>query len=108
MRLHVDILGPEDFLGTLSRQVLDYINEFAATVITLAGIAFSVLIGEDAGRGLENGFGGEILARDELQLRVLALRLVTNGIVDFGINFGQGLRHPIGHEGEGHSNTEPR
>ncbi len=54
MRLHVGILGAEELLGALARQVLDDIGEFAAAVVALARIAFRVLIGEDAAGGFEH------------------------------------------------------
>ena len=97
MRLHVGVLGAEQLLGAVARQVLDDVGELAAAVIALAGIAFGVLVGEDAAGGFEDRFGSEILAGDQFQLRVLALRLVPDGLVNFGIHFGQRPRHRIVH-----------
>ena len=89
VRLHVGILGVKQLLGAVARQVLDLIHVFAATVIALAGIAFGVLVGEDAAGRFQNRFGGEVLAGDQFQTRVLALGFLANQVVNFGIDFGQ-------------------
>ena len=75
VRLHVGVLGAEELLGAVARQVLHDVGELAAAVVALAGIAFGVLVGEDAAGGFEHRFGGEVLAGDQLELGVLALRL---------------------------------
>ena len=61
MRLHVGVLGPEELLGAIARQVLDHVGEFASAVIALAGIAFCILVGEDGARGFEHGLADEVL-----------------------------------------------
>ena len=92
VRLHVGILGSEQFLGAVARQVLDPVREFAAAVIALARIAFGVFVGEDGAGGFENRFGNEVLAGDQFQARVLALRFMADQVVNFGIGFGQRAR----------------
>ena len=76
VRLHIGVFGAEEFLGALAREVLDDVGEFAAAVVALARIAFGILVGEDADGGFQHGFGGEVLARDQFQLGILALRFV--------------------------------
>jgi hypothetical protein len=93
VRLHVGVLGAEELLGAIPGQVLDDVGELAAAVVALAGIALGVLVGEDAGGGFEHRFGDEVLAGDQLELGVLALHLVLDGLIDLGIDFGQGPRH---------------
>ena len=93
MRLHVGVLGAEQLLGAVAGQVLDDVGEFAAAVIALAGIAFGVLVGEDAAGGFEHRFGGEVLAGDQFELRVLALGFVLDGLVNFGVDFGESAGH---------------
>ena len=51
VRLHVGVLGAEELLGALARQVLDDVGELAAAVVALARIAFGVLVGEHAAGG---------------------------------------------------------
>src|SRR5208283_1497967 len=47
VRLYIGVLGAKELLGTVARQALDHVGEFASAVIALAGIALSVLVGED-------------------------------------------------------------
>jgi hypothetical protein len=44
VRLDVRILRSEKLLSAISRQIFDDVGELAPTVVTLAGIALSVLI----------------------------------------------------------------
>ncbi len=97
MGLHVNVLGAEQFFGPVARQIFNDIDELAAAVIALAGVALGVLVGQDAASGFEHGFGSEIFARDQFQLRALALCLMTDGVVNFGVHFGQRPRHRIVH-----------
>src|SRR5215469_11851119 len=93
MRLYIHILRPEELSGALAGQVLDDIGELAATVVTLAGVAFSVLVGEHAACGFQYGLGGEVLAGDQLELAVLACHFVLDGVIDLGIDLGKGAGH---------------
>ncbi len=95
MRLHVGMLGAEQLLGAVARQVLHDVGELAAAVIALAGIAFGVLVGEHAAGGFEHRFGGEVLAGDQLQTGVLALRFVLDRLVNFGVHLGKRSGHAL-------------
>ena len=46
MRLHVRVIGTEQFLGAVYGQLFGLIDEFAATVVTFAGITLGVFIGQ--------------------------------------------------------------
>src|SRR5687767_10391300 len=89
VRLDVGILGPEQLLSSIAREILHNVHVLAAAVVTPSRIAFGVFIGEDATRRLENGLGGEILAGDEFQARVLTLELIADGIVNLRIGLSQ-------------------
>ena len=97
VRLHVDVLGVEELFGAVAREVFHFIGILAAAVITLAGIAFGVLVGEDAAGGFEHGFRGEILARDQFDLAVLPTRFLKDELVDGGIDFGKRSRNEVLH-----------
>ena len=90
VRLHVGVLGAEELLGAIARQVLHHVGELASAVVALAGIAFGVLVGEDRARGFQHGFADEVFGGDQLQAFVLAAFFVLDGIGYFGINFRQG------------------
>ncbi len=89
MRLHVGVLGAKQFLGAIARQVLDNVGELASAVIALARIALGVFVGEDAASGFHYRFGNEVFARDQLELRVLALGFMLDGPIDIRVHLGQ-------------------
>ena len=78
VRLHVGVLGTEQLLGAIARQVLHHIGELAAAVVALAGISLRILIRKDRSGGLQHGFADEILRGDQLQAFMLAARFVIN------------------------------
>ena len=99
MRLHINILSVEKFLSTIARKVFNDVGILAAAVVALARITFSIFVGEDAAHRFEDGFGNEILARDQFELPMLALGFVAHGIENLGIDFGQRPRHLKVHKG---------
>ena len=90
MRLHVGVLGSEELLGAIARQVLDHVGELASAVIAFAGIAFGILVGEHRAGGFEHGFADEVLGGDQLEPFVLTALFVGDGFGDCGIDFGDG------------------
>ena len=67
VRLHVDVLGPEEGLEPVAGEVLHRVDEFAAAVVAVAGVALGVFVGEHAADRLHDGGAGEVLAGDHLQ-----------------------------------------
>jgi hypothetical protein len=47
MRLHVGVIGAEERGGARNRRALGDVDELAAPVIPLAGVALGVLVGQD-------------------------------------------------------------
>jgi hypothetical protein len=95
--LDVGVLGPEEFTGTCDGGPFDDVCEFASPIVAAARVALGILVGEDGTGGFENGLGDEVLRGDQLEPFVLAVRLLTNGFVDEGIDFLKGARAWIGH-----------
>ena len=60
MRLDIHVVGSEELLGTIARQVLDYIGELASAVVPLAGITLGLLVGEHRSGGLEHRAADEV------------------------------------------------
>ena len=87
--LHVGVLSAKQFLGAIDRRLLHHVSPFAAAVVTLLRIAFSILVGEDRAGGFEHGFADEVFARDQLQAVCLARDFVIDGFRNQGINFGE-------------------
>ena len=95
VRLHVGEPALEERLGPLDRQHLGLVDELAAAVVAVAGIAFRVLVGEHGAGGLQHGARDEVLRRDQLDLVLLALQLAADDAGDLGIALGQGLRGEV-------------
>ena len=45
VRLHVGVFGVKEFTRTVTRQIFHLVHDFAASVVALSRISFSVLIG---------------------------------------------------------------
>src|SRR3546814_5636526 len=54
---------------------------FAAAIITLAGIAFGIFVGEDRALGLQHRRGDDVLRRDQFKLVPLAIELRGDSLV---------------------------
>ena len=89
MRLHIGKTATEQLLGALDRQPLCDIDEFAATVIAAAGIALGVFVGQQRTLHFEHRLRDDVLAGDQLDLRLLALAFAVDRRRDFRIGCGQ-------------------
>ena len=79
VRLHVGVLGAEQLLGAVARQILHHVGKFASAVIAFAGIAFGVLVGEDRAGRFQHRFAHEVFRGNQLQAFVLAALFVFDG-----------------------------
>ena len=91
MRLHIRHVGLEQRLGPVDRELLGHVHEFAAAVITFAGIAFRVFVGEHRTLGLEHARAGMVLGCNELDVVFLAAAFGYHGLPQVGIEFLDGL-----------------
>jgi hypothetical protein len=89
VRLHVRVLGAEQRLGPVARQVLDLVDDLAASVVALARVALRVLVRGRGADRLEHRRPGEVLGRDQLDLPALPLELLAEGLGDLGIDLGE-------------------
>ena len=71
VRLHVGVLGAEQRLGATDGERFDDVDELAAAVVTLAGIALGVLVGQDRAGGFENRGADEVFRGDQFEARLL-------------------------------------
>ncbi len=85
MGLDVGKGGAEQLLGPLDGQSLGDVDIFAAAVIALAGIAFSILVGQDGPLRLQHRLGDDVLRRNQLDLVALAVQFVFYRVEDFRI-----------------------
>src|SRR6185295_5074827 len=92
-RLHVGVLAAEQLLDPRNGEVLDDVDDLAAAVVALAGVALRVLVGEDGARRLQHRFGDEVLGGDQLEVAMLPLGLLAEDLGDLGIHIGQPPNH---------------
>ena len=86
MRLHVGVFGPKQFLGAVDGQLFDRIYMLAPAVPTFLGVTFGVFVGERRSLRFHHGQAGEILAGDELDVFLLPLAFLFDGLVDLRIH----------------------
>ena len=86
VRLHVGVLGAEQLLGAVDRQLLDDVDVLAAAVVAAPRVALGVLVGQHAALALEDRLGNEVLRGDHLQRALLAIQLEAQRVGDLGID----------------------
>ena len=88
MRLNVCVFAPEEFFRTLDSEVLHLVHVRAPAVVTLAGIAFGVLIGELTALGRHHGRRSIVFACNHFDVLFLTLHFVFDVLPDFGVGDG--------------------
>ena len=85
VRLHVDVIGAEDLLGAVSGQVFGHVDELAAAVVAMAGIALGVFIGKHAAHRLHHRGAGVVFRGDHFQAVALPFDFAGDGGPNFGV-----------------------
>ena len=70
--LDVGVVGAEQGLGAINRQLLGLVNELTAAVVALARVAFRILVGQHRALGLHDPGAGVVLRCDKLDMFFLA------------------------------------
>jgi hypothetical protein len=83
-------------------RALHDVDELAAAVVALAGIAFGVLVRQDRAGGFEHGRAHEVFRRDQLEAAVLPVQFVAQRGGDLGIGLGECPPHRRGRGIGGH------
>ena len=78
----------EELLRALDGEALNLVDEFAAAVIALSGIAFRVLVGEAASLSSHHRRRGIVFAGDKLDILFLAARFGVNPLPQIRIRLG--------------------
>ena len=86
VRLDVRVLGAEELLRAVDRELLDLVDDLAAAVVAASRIPLGVLVRGDAADRLEHRRPREVLGRDELDLAALPLELALEERRDLGID----------------------
>ena len=92
MRLHVGVVGAEEFLGAVDGELLGDVDEFATAVVALARITFGVLVGEHRALRFEHARAGVVFRGDQLDVIFLALAFVLEGGLELGVETTDGHR----------------
>ena len=89
MRLDIGKVAAEQPFGALDRQAFGDIDKGAAAVIAAAGIALGIFIGEQRTLRFEHRPRDDVLAGDQLDLRLFALALALDRRGQLRIGGGQ-------------------
>ncbi len=92
MRLDVYVVAVKEFLRTVPGQVFRFVDDVAAAVVPVCGIALRVFVREDRSRGGQNGRRDEILGSDEFDSLLLSLSLASDHLKNFRIRTPQNFR----------------
>jgi hypothetical protein len=84
--------------GTIDRELLGDVDEFAAAVVALAGVAFGVLVGQNRALRLEHTRTRVVLRGDQLDMFLLTLELSGERASELGVEGGDGAVGVV-HEG---------
>ena len=79
VRLDVREFGVKELLGAVDRELLGDVDIFAAAVVTLAGIALGVLVGELRALRSEHRTARVILRRNQFDMIFLTCMLAGDG-----------------------------
>lgn len=112
MRLNVGVIGAEQFFCTVDCQLLNHVDVFAAAVVTLAWVAFSVFVGQNRALSFHHRRAGVVFRSDQLNVFFLALSFLLHGGKKVGVELGKcqitaehGGPQGSGGRKEGHSNS---
>ncbi len=98
VRLDVGVLGAEQRLRAVDRELLDHVDVLAAAVVALARVALGVLVGEHAALALQDRLRHEVLRGDHLQRALLAVELEVEGLGDLGVDVGERALEVVGRQ----------
>ena len=87
--LHVRVLGAEEVLRPVDRELLDLVDDLAAAVVPAAGIPLCVLVRGHGADRFEHARPREVLRCDQFDLVALTLELTTEQDRDVGIDVGE-------------------
>ncbi len=86
MGLDVGVLCSEEGPGPLDGEAFHHVDEPAAAMVPLSGVAFGVLVGEHRSLGFEDHLRDEVFRRDELDGEVLPCLFPLNRLGEFGVD----------------------
>ncbi len=88
VRLHVSVVGAEQFFRAVDSQLLYDINVFATAVVALARITFSVFVGQLRPLRLHHARAGVVFGGDQFDVLFLTYFFLLHSLPQFGIIIG--------------------
>ena len=79
VRLHIGMFGTKQFFGAIAGNILNHVHIFAATIIALARISFSIFVCQAGALRRHHSAAGKVFRSDQLDLVALALEFMRNG-----------------------------
>ena len=101
--LDVGVLGAEQLLGAVDRQLLGDVDVLAAPVVALPRISLGVLVGQNRPLALEHRHRHEVLGGNHLECALLAGQLEREHFRDLRIDLTDGPVGEIGRQFDGHA-----
>lgn len=83
------MLGAEERLDPVDRELLDDVDVLATAVVAAAGVTLGVLVGQHRALGLEHRDRSEVLRGDHLKGGLLAVQFGVDGGGDVGVELVQ-------------------
>ena len=90
VRLHIGMIGTEQFAGTRAGMFFRFVDHFAAAVVASTGIALCVLVGEYRSLSGQHRIADDVLACDEIDLTLLTGFFSDDDCGDFGVSLLNG------------------
>ncbi len=97
VRLHVGVGRAEESLAAVDRELLRHVDEFAAAVVALAGVAFGVFVRQLAPLRRHHRGRRVVLRGDEFDVLFLALVLALDDGPQLRVDIGDGGRASLKH-----------
>ena len=98
VRLDVRVLGAEQRLRAVDRELLGDVDPLAAAVVAAARIALGVLVGQHRALAFEHRARHEVLRGDQLERALLALELAAQRLGDLGVDLRERAIEVVGAE----------
>ena len=96
VRLDVRVLGAEQRLGAVDRELLGDVDPLAAAVVAPSGVALGVLVREHRALAFEHRARDEVLRGDHLQRALLARELAAQHGRDLRVHLGERAVEVVG------------
>ncbi len=88
VRLHVSVVGSEQFLSAIDRQLLNDIDVFTAAVVAFARVTFGIFVGQLRALRLHHARAGVVFGGDQFDVLFLTYFFLLHSLPQFGIIIG--------------------